>query len=58
MMNDREQLIAHHVESELVAEGIVDRDPEGLVYDTPKYRYYVDIRVFEVPLERTVRLAE
>lgn len=51
-----EQLVAEHLEMELVKEGIVTRTPEGLVFEGPRYNYFVELRTFRVP--KTVRLAE
>lgn len=51
-----EQLVAEHLEMELVKEGIVTRTPEGLVFEGPRYNYFVELRTFRVA--KTVRLAE
>lgn len=51
-----EQLVAEHLEMELVKEGYCERRPEGVVHAGPRYDYVVEIRAFRVP--KTVRFAE
>lgn len=51
-----EQLVAEHLEMELVKEGIVTRTPEGLVFEGPRYNYFVELRTFRVP--NPVRFSE
>lgn len=51
-----EQLVAEHLEMELVKEGYAERRPEGIVHSGPRYDYVVEIKCFRVP--KTVRLVE
>lgn len=53
-----EQLVAEHLEMELVKEGYVSRTPEGLIFEGPRWNYAIEIRSFRIPKDQTVRLVE